>query len=653
MADLRHLGSSVNRRRRWLSGADASDSRPSDAAVLTRVVAYLQIAGAGLVVMWLDVPPVGHVNRTVMIVAALIGAMFAAALLRTPIRVHSAWLATISLLSTALLGAYTSSAGEAAVPFSMLYLVAVGAAVWCLSSRQAIVQIGWIATTFGLAIWFYRSPGERPWPHVSSDDLKNVIVWGGALCLVALLIKMFKRVIVDRDQRLAAIVDSSQDAILGKNRDGVITVWNRGAERLYGYTEYEAIGKPVSILIPAGHFGEGPELLRRVLADERIERDQTERVCKDGSIVNVSVSISPIHGRDGAVVGASSIARDVTSAIRGQREIALQAELLDEVDAAVMATDSTFVVRYWNRGAEVLYGYAAADAIGRPVIDLIVPDDSRATVTELGGSALAGRPAEAELDARNERGGVFPVYLRLRAAQLGARDDAFTGLIGVSVDISARRQSEQELRRHAAQQEEIANLGRLALQGDSLAELFDYAVRIASRILSAECARVVERLPDASGFVVRAGVGWLDGHNGELLAGEPPSLSSFAAAAREPVVVQDWDQERRFKRSSRMLARRVRASVAVPIGDPRGSPFGVLEVHYTQPETVPADCGPFLRALANVLAEAIHSRDANETIRVQALHDGLTGCRTGRCFTTASHTRWLGMIDGASASLCS
>ena len=102
-----------------------------------------------------------------------------------------------------------------------------------------------------------------------------------------------------------------------------------------------------------------------------------------------------------------------------------------------------------------------------------------------------------------------------------------------------------------------------------------------------------------------------------------------------------------------MLARRVRASVAVPIGDPRGSPFGVLEVHYTQPETVPADCGPFLRALANVLAEAIHSRDANETIRVQALHDGLTGCRTGRCFTTASHTRWLGMIDGASASLCS
>jgi diguanylate cyclase (GGDEF)-like protein/PAS domain S-box-containing protein len=624
MADLRHLASSADRSRRWFAGAEASGSRPSDAAVLTRVLAYLQLAGVGLVAMWLVVPPVGHVNGSVMIVAALIGAAFAAALLRTPVHVHSSRLATMSALSTALLGAYTASAGEAAAPFSMLYLVAVGAAVWCLSSRQALVQIGWVAATFGLGTWLYRLPGEASWPHVSSDDLKNVLVWGGALCVVALLIKMFKRAIVDRDQRLAAIVDSSQDAILGKNRDGVITVWNRGAERLYGYTASEAIGRSVSVLIPAGHFGEGPELLRRVLANERIEH-QTERVCKDGSIVNVSVSISPIHGRDGAVVGASSIARDITSAMRGQREIALQAELLDEVDAAVMATDSTFVVRYWNRGAEELYGYAAADAIGQAVVDLIVPDDGRATVTKLGGNALAGRPAEAELDARNEHGRVFPINLRLRAAQLGASDVAFTGVIGISVDISARRKAEQEIRRNAAQQEEIANLGRLALQGDSLAELFDHAVRIASRVLSAECARVVECVPDGSGLVVRAGVGWLDGRKGERVAGEPPLLSSFAAVALEPVVVQDWDLERRFERSSRLRARGVRASVAVPIGDPRGSPFGVLEVHYTQPETVPADCGPFLGALANVLAEAIHSRDANEMIRVQALHDGLTG----------------------------
>jgi diguanylate cyclase (GGDEF)-like protein/PAS domain S-box-containing protein len=624
MADLQPLESPVNDIRRCLSAAAAAGSRPSDAAVLTRVVAYVQLTGVGLVAMWLVVPPVSHVNRSWMVVAALSGAVFAAALLRAPVRVHSSWLATISLISTALLGAYTSFAGETAVPFSILYLVAVGAAVWCFSTRQATVQIGWMATAFGLAIWFHRSPGDPPWPQLSSEDLKNALIWAGGLGAVTLLIKVFKRIVVDRDQRLAAIVDSSQDAIIGKDRDGVITVWNRGAERLYGYAESEAIGQPVSLLVPPARVGEDQELLRRVLADERIERYRTERVCKNGSIVNVSVSVSPIHDTDGAAIGASSIARDVTSAMRAQREIVLQAELLDEVDASVIATDTAFVVQFWNRGAEQLYGYSAEDAVGQPMIGLIVPEASRATVMELGGSALAGQPAEAELDARNQHGSVFPVYLRLRATQLDGLEDGSTGIIGVSIDISARRQADAAIRRHAAQQEEIANLGRLALQGDSLAELFDYAVRIAWRILSAECVRVVERLPDASEFVVRAGMGWLDGRKGERELGEPSSISGFAVVAREPIVVQDWDQERRFERSSRLLARGVRSSVAVPIGDP-GSPFGVLEVHYTQPQAVPADCAPFLGALANVLAEAIHRRDANETIRLQALHDGLTG----------------------------
>src|ERR1039458_5413134 len=118
--------------------------------------------------------------------------------------------------------------------------------------------------------------------------------WGGALGAVAWLIKMFKRTIIDRDQRLAAIVDSSQDAIIGKDRDGVITVWNRGAERLYGYPASEAIGQPVSLLVPPSHAGEDHEFLCRVLEGERVERYRTERVCKDGLVVNVSVSVSPI-----------------------------------------------------------------------------------------------------------------------------------------------------------------------------------------------------------------------------------------------------------------------------------------------------------------------------------------------------------------------
>ena len=103
MPDSQHLGSPVNDSRRWLSAATTSGSRPSDAAVLTRVIASLQFAGACLAVMWLVVPPVGHVNRPWLIVVALSGAVFAAALSRASGRVHRSWLVAISLISTVLL----------------------------------------------------------------------------------------------------------------------------------------------------------------------------------------------------------------------------------------------------------------------------------------------------------------------------------------------------------------------------------------------------------------------------------------------------------------------------------------------------------------------------------------------------------------------
>jgi len=304
---------------------------------------------------------------------------------------------------------------------------------------------------------------------------------------------------------------------------------------------------------------------------------------------------------------------------------AFKTAMVESALDCVITMDHEGRVVEFNPAAQRTFGYRREDAVGAELAELIVPPALReahrrgvARFLSTGEGPVLDR--RLELTGMRSDGHEFPVELTVTRI-VGVEPPTFAGYIR---DISARRLADAAIRRHAAQQEEIANLGRLALQGDSLGELFDYAVRIASGILSPECARVLERLPDTSGFVARAGVGWPDGRKGEHVAGDPPSISDFAVAAREPVVVQDWDQERRFERSSRLLARGVRASVAVAIGDP-SSPFGVLEVHYTQPQAVPADCGPFLAALANVLAEAIHSRDASETIRLQALHDGLTG----------------------------
>jgi PAS domain S-box-containing protein len=119
--------------------------------------------------------------------------------------------------------------------------------------------------------------------------------------------------------RLSAIVESSDDAIISKNLDGIIVSWNKGAETLYGYTAQEVVGKPLSILIPPDHPDELPAIMEQLKRGERIEHFETKRLRKDGSPVDVSVTISPVRSPDGKIIGASKIARDITASKRAEQ----------------------------------------------------------------------------------------------------------------------------------------------------------------------------------------------------------------------------------------------------------------------------------------------------------------------------------------------
>lgn len=113
-------------------------------------------------------------------------------------------------------------------------------------------------------------------------------------------------------QRLAAIVESSDDAIVSKDLNGIIMTWNRGAERLFGYTQDEVIGKPITILMPPERIDEEPGILARVRRGERVDHYETVRRRKDGSLIDISLTVSPLRDAHGKIVGASKIARDVT-----------------------------------------------------------------------------------------------------------------------------------------------------------------------------------------------------------------------------------------------------------------------------------------------------------------------------------------------------
>ena len=140
----------------------------------------------------------------------------------------------------------------------------------------------------------------------------------------------------DRAQaHLAAIINSSDDAIIGKDLDGTITSWNRGAETIYGYSADEVVGKSISILIPAHQVDEVPGMLERIKRGEKIHNYENARVRKDGSSIDVSLTISPVKDRAGKVIGAATIARDISELKQAQRE----AERLKEEFFALVSHD--------------------------------------------------------------------------------------------------------------------------------------------------------------------------------------------------------------------------------------------------------------------------------------------------------------------------
>ncbi len=148
----------------------------------------------------------------------------------------------------------------------------------------------------------------------------------------------------------AAIVESSDDAILSKDLNGVIMSWNGAAQRLFGYTADEAVGQSVTILIPADRHDEEPMILARIRRGERIEHYETIRQRKDGSLVDISLTVSPIKDFKGDIVGASKIARDVTERRRAQER---QELLLKEMDHRIknLFTLATSVVILSGRSA--------------------------------------------------------------------------------------------------------------------------------------------------------------------------------------------------------------------------------------------------------------------------------------------------------------
>jgi PAS domain S-box-containing protein len=244
-----------------------------------------------------------------------------------------------------------------------------------------------------------RPDGSRVWfvPYPTPLKSPDGQVSGG----INMLIDITERKRTEEMRaRLAAIVESSDDAIVSKDLNGVIMSWNAGAERVFGYTADEAIGQPITILIPPERLDEEPEILGRIRQGERIDHFETVRQRKDGTLLDISLTVSPIVNGHGTIVGASKIARDITE----RRALERQKDAFLGIAAHELRTPVTGIKAYTQLLARRLR--RAGDTSSAETLDKLDAQADRLTaligdlldVTRIEGGMLPLRPAPFDLD---------------------------------------------------------------------------------------------------------------------------------------------------------------------------------------------------------------------------------------------------------------
>jgi PAS domain S-box-containing protein len=250
--------------------------------------------------------------------------------------------------------------------------------------------------------------------------------------------------------RLAAIVESSDDAIVAKDLNGIITSWNSSAERIFGYTEQEVLGKPITLLIPSELQAEEAEILQRLRAGERIEHFETERIAKGGRQVLVSLTISPLKDSAGRVVGASKIARDVTR-IRQVEQALRESEqrmrfCLEAANVGTWDWDVATGSVHWSENMERIHGGRAGSfgGNGHAFLENIHPDDRQQVQSAVQQAVEGGGKCHLQYRYAKTDGSVG--WMEASGQVIYDASNHPTTIMGVCRDISERKSAEDAIR---------------------------------------------------------------------------------------------------------------------------------------------------------------------------------------------------------------
>jgi PAS domain S-box-containing protein len=247
----------------------------------------------------------------------------------------------------------------------------------------------------------------------------------------------------DAQRRLAAIVESSDDAILSKDLNSIIQTWNAGAERLFGYTESEVVGRPVTILIPADRQDEEPGILARIRRGERIAHYETVRRRKDGTLLNVSLTVSPLRDAGGRIVGASKIARDITGQKQAEKALRESEErfrlLASHAPVGIFLSDPAGQCVFVNAPWSAMSGLDVGAAQGEGWTRAVHPDDRERVIAGWREAIVNGTGSVTEFRFLHPDGQV--TWVQGNAVQFDG-GAGFRGYMGSVIDVTQRKEAE-------------------------------------------------------------------------------------------------------------------------------------------------------------------------------------------------------------------
>jgi PAS domain S-box-containing protein len=445
-----------------------------------------------------------------------------------------------------------------------------------------------------------RPNGEKrdivPAPKIVTDERGKIV--GAINCLFD---------ITERKQaeraamRLAAVVESSHDAIAVKTLDGIITDWNQGAERTFGYKPKEIIGKSVLTLIPKDRQNEEEEILRKVRRGQSLDHYETVRRRKDGKLIDVSLTISPIKGPKGEIIGVSKIARDITAQKQTERHLAEQARLLDLTTDAIIVRDRHDRILYWNHGAEEMYGFSAKEALGKITHDLLQTAHPE-NLEKIRKNLERDNRWSGELVHTRKDGETIAVLSRWNLDRDARGRPAL--ILETNSDVTARKRAEQ-------QQRALYQFGQVQNIATNVAETYNAALDAILPALS--CHRASILLFDkekAMRFVAWRG---LSERYRKAVEGHSPWKPD--AKNPKPVCINDVDSAHIPKPlKSAIRSEGIRAAAFIPLVSSRKL-IGKFMTYYDAPHVFTDDELELATTIATQLAQAIEHKRDEEALR--------------------------------------